>query len=357
MNSKQNNSSALNTFHHNRNFDYYICNSKRKIDEKAVKYGNNLGLNHSGECVYQKPIQQSYGLRFEYKRTYDKVTLVHSKQEYDIARQLLKLAGDVESNPGPVATLQDMSLYALSSTSYEYAFWKLPDKYVESVLSQDRYYLGDDPYLFNEFIMKVDFEVELYVGDFERACEYDTLRILEFSKDWIDEYFDIVRSHDFRGYQGAGGYRFTTCAIPVTIHWFKFLQFHLERGILFDQIKDLVPYPDVLGDSMRLLLSGDVEQNPGPTQSRPLQVRNNDPRLVKLEKALDRRDAKIKTLIKHLRQQIKSNHTRIYCQVFDDLRKALNSAPDKMDDMNANLTRMCNFLENSLPSIQASVRQ
>lgn len=361
MNSKQNNNSALNTFHQNRNFDYYVCNSKRKIDDKAIKYGNDLRLNHSGECVYSKPIQQSYGLRFENKKTYDKVTLMHTPREYDAAKQLLKLSGDIESNPGPVATLKDLSLFALSGTQHEYDFWKLPEYYVETVLSQDRYYLGDDPYLFNEFVMKVDFEVELFAVDFSsygQSLQPNLfLHLYEFTKDWVDYYQDIVRYHDFRGHEVTrGNWRFTTCSIPVSIHWFKYLQYHLERGILFDEIRDLVPYPDVLGDSMRLLLSGDVESNPGPVHSRPLQTRNNDPRLAKLEKALDRRDAKIKTLIKHLRQQIKSNHTRIYCQVFDDLRKALGSAPDKMDDMNANLNRVCNFLENSLPNIQASVQ-
>ena len=74
---------------------------------------------------------------------------------------------------------------------------------------------------------------------------------------------------------------------------------------------------------MLLLLSGDVETNPGPMQSRPLCNRYNDPRYIKLEKAIARRDGKIKTLIRELRREIKTG--RIYSQgMFDKLTKQIS---------------------------------
>lgn len=105
-----------------------------------------------------------------------------------------------------------------------------------------------------------------------------------------------------------------------------------------------------------LLLAGDIETNPGPVQSRPLQYRYNDPRYVKLEKAIERRDQKIKTLVSHLRQQIKSHNTQVYAQMFGGVKNALRDTNDKAGELNQNLNRICDFLENSLPTIQANVQ-
>lgn len=104
-----------------------------------------------------------------------------------------------------------------------------------------------------------------------------------------------------------------------------------------------------------LMLSGDIETNPGPVQSRPLQYRNNDPRTVKLEKALERKDQKIKKLIKDLRAAIKRN--KIYPQgLFDTLKESNSTVRQSACELNANLTRICDFLENSLPVIQTNVQ-
>nr|ULF99872.1 MAG: hypothetical protein 1 [Cripavirus sp.] len=109
---------------------------------------------------------------------------------------------------------------------------------------------------------------------------------------------------------------------------------------------------------MLLLLSGDVETNPGPVQSRPAYYRNNDPRYVRLERALERRDDKIKTLLKELRRQIKSN--KIYSQgMFDKITKQISEGIKDgvgSDQMNGNLTRICDFLERTLPSLQANIQ-
>ena len=104
-----------------------------------------------------------------------------------------------------------------------------------------------------------------------------------------------------------------------------------------------------------LMLSGDVEMNPGPVQSRPLQYRNNDPRAVKLEKALERKDQKIKKLIKELRLAIKRN--KIYSQgLFDTLRESNSTVRESAGELNANLNRICDFLESNLPMIQTNVQ-
>lgn len=101
----------------------------------------------------------------------------------------------------------------------------------------------------------------------------------------------------------------------------------------------------------QLLMSGDVESNPGPVQSRPVHTCNNDPRVVRLEKALQRRDEKIATLIKKMRQEIKNKkiHTQGF---FDDLK----GAKGEVGQLNGNLTRICDFLENSLPNLTAQIQ-
>nr|QEQ50980.1 replicase polyprotein [Drosophila C virus] len=109
---------------------------------------------------------------------------------------------------------------------------------------------------------------------------------------------------------------------------------------------------------MLLLLSGDVETNPGPVQSRPVYYRYNDPRYTRLEKAIERRDDKIKTLIKELRRQIKNR--KIYSQgMFDKLTKQISDGIKDgvgSEQMNGNLTRICDFLENTLPGLQANIQ-
>jgi regulator of sigma D len=103
-----------------------------------------------------------------------------------------------------------------------------------------------------------------------------------------------------------------------------------------------------------LILAGDVETNPGPVQSRPAQNRNNDPRCVRLERALERRDDKIKTLIRELRRQIKSNKVRtqgIFDKIKDSIQDGIGS-----EEMNRNLTRLTDFIENTLPGLQANIQ-
>nr|ULF99876.1 MAG: hypothetical protein 1 [Cripavirus sp.] len=336
----------------NTEIDYVIAHSTRSVDLRAVRcqYGEDFLLNYSGELVYIKPVFPSHGLRFVNFGTHLKIYLDRSKKEYDIAQALLLLSGDVETNPGPIASLLDIAKYALCGTQYEYDFWQLPEHYIDSCMTNERKYIGDDPKLYNEFVLHVDVATEIYVS--EDCSRYGQLSGFEFTRDWLYLVQEIRNKHDFSGHAVTRyNYRFNECAIPVSLNWFCYLRHHAERMTSFDVFQEPLPYPDVLGDHMKLLLSGDVELNPGPVQSRPLYNRNNDPRCIRLEKALERRDQKIKSLIKHLRQQIKSN--KIYTQgLFDTLREGTGQA----GELNCNLNRICNFLENSLPTIQSNVQ-
>lgn len=178
------------------------------------------------------------------------------------------------------------------------------------------------------------------------------------------EFVHDVRSWDFN--EGADYDLASLLFQPTDKKMYKFLSqiiwdemqhlamFHLPYRFRF-MLDDLDVWSEWSIMERLLILAGDVETNPGPVQSRPVPPRNNDPRMVRLENALNRRDQKIKTLIKQLRQSIKNN--RIYPQgLFDTLKDSNNTIKESAGELNANLTRMCNFLENSLPSIQASVQ-
>lgn len=96
-----------------------------------------------------------------------------------------------------------------------------------------------------------------------------------------------------------------------------------------------------------LLLRAGIESNPGPVQSRPLFIRNNDPRIVKLEKALERKEAKVRTLIRAIERLSK----RPVAQgMFGDLKTILNKAaqiPDNADigDLTGNISKITAFVK------------
>lgn len=104
-----------------------------------------------------------------------------------------------------------------------------------------------------------------------------------------------------------------------------------------------------------LMLSGDVETNPGPVFSRPLPTRNNDPRAIALEKVKEKQEEKVKTLIRELRRDIKYN--RIYPQgLFDTLKDSNTTVKQSMGELNSSLSRVCDFLEHSLPFLQKNMQ-
>lgn len=252
------------------------------------------------------------------------------------------------------ATLKDYALYALDGSDDENDFWQLPRQYIDSVLTMDRRFLGDDMYLSNEHTMKIEPFVEWYVSHGE-IYERNDLRQYEYTKEWIDRCYDVMVNFNYNMREGLH-IHFDSCRIAVTLNWFKTLQHLFENGYTMDKLRTQVPYHDILGSHMRLLLSGDVETNPGPVQSRPLLDRNNDPRLAKLERALERQEQKNKSLIKHLRQAIKNRRNKIYTQFFFDIRGLVTDSTTKLDSMSASLNRMCDFLETSLPLLQNNVQ-
>lgn len=175
--------------------------------------------------------------------------------------------------------------------------------------------------------------------------------------------------HDVKNWDFSKGedYDFTPILFqPNDNNMYKFL-----AHIVWDEMEDMamfhLPYRfrdmfneiDVWSEwaiiERLLMLSGDIETNPGPVQSRPLQYRYNDPRTVKLEKALERKDQKVKKLIKELRKAIKQQ--KIYPQgFFDTLHESNSTIKESAGELNANLSRICDFLENSLPMIQSNIQ-
>nr|ULF99817.1 MAG: putative replicase polyprotein [Dicistroviridae sp.] len=170
--------------------------------------------------------------------------------------------------------------------------------------------------------------------------------------------------NDIKTYDFCGGdsYDFSPILFQPTDHkMFSFLteifwdnmadgaMYHLPyrfRGML----SNLNLQSEALIIERLLMLSGDIETNPGPVQSRPLLYCNNDPKYIKLEKALERRDDKIKTLLKKLRYEIKTK--RIYAQgIWNVPENAIN----ELKNLNGNMERVYSFLENTLPSLQANV--
>jgi len=292
----------LNTLQ-NSFFEYAICNSTRNVDKRAVRcqYGDDFLLNYSGELVYVRPISQSYGLRFENKRTHDRVSLSHDDDEYVVARKLLQLSGDVESNPGPGSDFKACMIQTCVGAFY---FGTEIKDFVEFVHDLKNWDINDG--------MDYDFNPILFQPTDQRMFKFMSQIIWDEVK--ISAMFHLP-------------YRFA--------HMLEDLDVTSEWSIM----------------ERLLMLAGDVELNPGPVQSRPVYIRNNDPRCIRLEKALERKDQKIKSLIKHLRQQIKKN--KIYTQgLFDTVRDTNLQA----GELNGNLNRICDFLENNLPTIQSNIQ-
>lgn len=116
--------------------------------------------------------------------------------------------------------------------------------------------------------------------------------------------------------------------------------------------KDLPDECDYAGDFFRLLLSGDVELNPGPVQSLPYARNyNNDPRYARYEAKIQRQKQKISTILKKIRQDIKAESRGIHCQIFDSVRGWLNF-PSRL---NTQTDALLDFLDTQLPRIQTQL--
>ncbi len=107
-----------------------------------------------------------------------------------------------------------------------------------------------------------------------------------------------------------------------------------------------------------LLMSGDVESNPGPAPSRPVQPRNNDPRSVRLEKVIMQRDSKIRTLTRELQRLNKTMNPRAQ-GVIGDIKSFVNNVngtlePDKITSITQDISKITQFLDNNLPMLQAN---
>nr|ULF99819.1 MAG: hypothetical protein 1 [Dicistroviridae sp.] len=113
----------------------------------------------------------------------------------------------------------------------------------------------------------------------------------------------------------------------------------------------------------KLILSGDVEQNPGPVHSRPVKTQNNDPRVTRLEIALARSQEKIRTLMRTLQRAQKRPHAQMHpeAQAGKGFLKNAKTIFGKLSDMPDgecltgvadNIERITNFLDQMLPTLQ-----
>lgn len=204
-----------------------------------------------------------------------------------------------------------------------------------------------------------DFDDECYCeSDFECVCERirrerDLRRLIFLASDVYGYDFDNWKEFVWEFNQNycpeiRYGSTFGNNFLVVSP---RFFVEHLDWFQQWKLVSSIDKCRALLRKRAQLLISGDIESNPGPVQSRPAHVRNNDPRTVRLEKALQRRDEKISTLIKKLRQEIKKN--RIRTQGFFD---EIKGAKGEVGQLNGNLTRICDFLENSLPSLTAQIQ-
>nr|ULF99811.1 MAG: hypothetical protein 1 [Dicistroviridae sp.] len=111
-----------------------------------------------------------------------------------------------------------------------------------------------------------------------------------------------------------------------------------------------------------LLQRAGVEMNPGPVQSRPVTTQNNNPRVLRLEDALRRRDNKIRTLVRKIEQYAKRPLAQMHPSaqgLFDDIRtfaKKAATIPDgeTMGGITNDIGRITNFLDSMLPVLQSN---
>lgn len=111
-----------------------------------------------------------------------------------------------------------------------------------------------------------------------------------------------------------------------------------------------------------LLQRAGVEMNPGPVQSRPATTQNNNPRVLRLEDALRRRDNKIRTLVRKIEQYTKRPLAQMNPNaqgLFDDIRtfaKKAATIPDgeAMGGITNDIGRITNFLDSMLPVLQSN---
>nr|WPV63207.1 MAG: RNA-dependent RNA polymerase [Wufeng shrew dicistrovirus 12] len=135
----------------------------------------------------------------------------------------------------------------------------------------------------------------------------DDFSIKEFTLDWFyDIYYPRVNKITISHYITDYNIRFNTVDIPCSKNWFLYLKSHdfmIEK--VCDQNIDKLPWyqPDL---GFLLMLSGDVESNPGPqfNQQWSLEVSLRK-KVEALERARQRQEEKVKTLKRILRRQRK----------------------------------------------------
>lgn len=276
--------------------NYVISHSSRKVDDKLVqtKYGN---ANVYGEHVYEG-YYPSYGLKLQDCKNHIKAFPTHSRKEHEVAKALLKLSGDVESNPGP---------------DYYIAFPTL------QTLIYDKFDVDSD----------ISFDLTSIIPYYTHDWEFieGTSREDEFTQD----FFLHVLSKRSRGYFQGGKFKIDRYLFECSR---KMLIYLHENE--FDEYSDIskLPYfqPDL--GFMRLILSGDVELNPGPIPSKLIQhapvIISFQEKMARFERERHKQNIKAKQArkaLKNYKRELRDFNNQENQSLGDLLQKAKRYVP------------------------------
>lgn len=141
----------------------------------------------------------------------------------------------------------------------------------------------------------------------ECFCVSEEYSIKEFTLDWFYEcYFPKVNRVTFSHHVTPYNIRFNIVDIPCSKNWFLYLKSHdFQIGRVCDENVDHLPWyqPDL---GFMLLLSGDIESNPGPQPNSQWSLEMTlRKKVLALERARQRQEEKLKTIKRTLRRQRK----------------------------------------------------
>lgn len=280
------------------------------------------------------------------------------------------------SRPLPIVSMPTLAELALNVISahvnsvVDTGFNELSDFHKRAFLlntSMENSHFVDDAALTQNYFIQPHPKVIVFVGWPELEYKH------EFTEQWIHR-VEIPREFRMPEYMVHWYGPEDVKMYPVTLPFFLYLKKQFLNMIqtpvaeLKSRYFGITPYTpfsyfwymfkdfpdecDYAGDFFRLLLSGDVELNPGPVHSLPYARNyNNDPRYARYEAQITRQKQKITAILKKIRQDIKAESRGIHCQMFDSVRDWL-TFPSKL---NSQTDILLDFLDTQLPKIQSEL--
>lgn len=373
---------------------YVVTNSSRKSDQQTFQntHGNT---NKYGEHVYFGKYD-NYGLRSVQCNNYEKVYPIHSHKEHEAAKGLLLLSGNVERNPGPIMYINGrhakdypnrcFSCYSSSQVYMSLPYWtfwqqsprsgdvcvrcngKLENEIGfenDSVNISDVYECM--PNLQTLMYDQVEQQVPLipfeltplkplrvYWWDLVEETSFCPSLPFEFTRDW----FQNLEFREPMGEDQYGRFRMTNVFVPCSRRWL----YHLH-SIKFDVNTNIFKYPVYEPDLgyFKLLLSGDVEENPGPVQSRiqhhAKQIVNFQEKMARLENARKKKTIKEKQMRRELRRQ-KRNFDVSTLQnhgMEDFIRRATGIEKDRMRDTLEGVCRAAGSVDDVVNQLKENI--